>query len=67
MASSNTGAMIDPEIFQYLQAHAEEQTEVNDKLNQILTGLNRHISTAQGHLSRIHATPTSKRKQLCQK
>ncbi|KAF3018130.1 hypothetical protein G7054_g8713 [Neopestalotiopsis clavispora] len=60
MASSNTGAMIDPEIFQYLQAHAVEQTEVNDKLNQILTGLNRHISTAQGHLSRIHATPTSK-------
>lgn len=61
MADSNTSVMIDPVIFQYLQSHAEEQTEVNDKLNQITTSLNRHISAAQGHLSRIHATPASKR------
>lgn len=61
MADSNAGIMIDPQIFQYLQAHAEEQTEVNDKLNQITTVLNRHISAAQGHLSRIHATPAAKR------
>ncbi|KAI1850678.1 hypothetical protein JX266_003960 [Neoarthrinium moseri] len=58
--ADNTNTMIDPKIFQYLQAHAEEQTEVGDKLTQIITGFNRHISTAQGHLSRIHATPLQK-------
>lgn len=53
--------MIDPSIFQFLQSHAEQDIEVNEKLHQITAVLNRQISTSQGHLSRIHATPTSKR------
>jgi hypothetical protein len=62
MASSNTSTMIDPAIFEYLQAHGEEEIEVADKLHQISAALNRNISTCQGLLSRIHSTPTSKRR-----
>ncbi|KAH8671120.1 Translin [Xylariales sp. PMI_506] len=60
MADNAAGTMIDPKIFEYLQAHAEEQIEVGDRLNQIITVLNRNIAIAQGHLTRIHATPLSK-------
>lgn len=60
MADNTASVMIDPKIFQYLQEHAQEQVEVSEKLSQITTALSRHIATAQGHLSRIHATPVSK-------
>lgn len=61
MADNSAPAMIDPTIFQFLQSHAEQDIVVNEKLHQITAVLNRQISTSQGHLSRIHATPTSKR------
>lgn len=60
MASNSAPAMIDPAIFQFLQSHAEQDIDVNEKLSQYSAVLNRQISTAQGYLSRIHSTPTSK-------
>lgn len=60
MASNSATAMIDPAIFQFLQSHAEQDIDVNEKLHQITAVLNRQISTAQGYLSRIHSTPTAK-------
>ncbi|KAI1502857.1 putative sequence-specific DNA binding protein [Biscogniauxia marginata] len=60
MASDNASAMIDPSIFEYLQAHGAEEIEVGDKLHQLTAVLNRHISTCQGLLSRIHSTPSQK-------
>lgn len=60
MASDNGSNMIDPAIFEYLKAHGEEEIQVGDKLHQVTTTLNRHISTCQGFLSRIHSTPSSK-------
>ncbi|KAI1260981.1 putative sequence-specific DNA binding protein [Xylariaceae sp. FL1019] len=60
MASTNPGGMIDPAIFEYLKAHGEEELQVGDKLHQITATLNRHISTCQGLLSRIHSTPSAK-------
>ncbi|KAI0134551.1 Translin [Xylariales sp. AK1849] len=60
MADNTSGVMIDPKIFEYLQSHAEEQVEVNEKLGQIISVLNRNVSAAQGHLTRIHSTPISK-------
>ncbi|KAK8138772.1 hypothetical protein PG984_002152 [Apiospora sp. TS-2023a] len=60
MANNSVPAMIDPAIFQFLQSHAEQDIDVNEKLSQYSAVLNRQISTAQGYLSRIHSTPTSK-------
>jgi hypothetical protein len=59
--ANNGSATIDPAIFEYLKSKSEEDAEVNERLHQINTALNRYISTGQGLLSRIHATPTSKR------
>lgn len=62
MASNNSSSpMIDPSIFEYLKASGEEEIVVNDNLHKLLADLNRHISTSQGLLSRIHSTPSSKR------
>ncbi|CAJ2502710.1 Uu.00g101040.m01.CDS01 [Anthostomella pinea] len=60
MAASNPPNMIDPSIIEYLKAHGEEEIQVGDKLHQITATLNRHISTCQGLLTRIHSTPSSK-------
>ncbi|KAI1401390.1 Translin [Hypoxylon fuscum] len=60
MASDGPSNVIDPSIFEYLKSHGEEEIEVGDKLHQITSALNRHISTCQGFLSRIHSTPSSK-------
>ncbi|KAI0376015.1 Translin [Hypomontagnella monticulosa] len=60
MASDGSSNAIDPSIFDYLKAHGEEELEVGDRLHQITATLNRHISTCQGLLSRIHSTPGSK-------
>ncbi|RYP67152.1 hypothetical protein DL771_007380 [Monosporascus sp. 5C6A] len=62
MASNNS--MIDPSIFEYLKATGEEEIVVNDNLFKILAELNRHVSTSQGLLSRIHSTPSSKLQPL---
>ncbi|KAI0009869.1 putative sequence-specific DNA binding protein [Xylariaceae sp. FL0662B] len=59
-ASDNPSSVIEPSIFEYLKAHGEEELEVGDKLHQLTSTLNRHISTCQGLLSRIHSTPSSK-------
>lgn len=53
--------MIDPSIFEYLKTSGEEEIVVNDNIYKILAELNRHVSTSQGLLSRIHSTPSSKR------
>ena len=53
--------MIDPSIFEYLKTSGEEEIVVNDSIYKILAELNRHVSTSQGLLSRIHSTPSSKR------
>ncbi|XDG04248.1 hypothetical protein ABKA04_003863 [Annulohypoxylon sp. FPYF3050] len=60
MTSDGTSGSIDPSIIAYLKAHGEEELEVGDKLHHIIAGLNRHTSTCQGFLSRIHSTPSSK-------
>ncbi|KAI0851337.1 Translin [Daldinia vernicosa] len=60
MAGNGSSDLIDPSIFEYLKAHGEEELEVGDKLHHITSALNRHISTCQGFLSRIHSTPSSK-------
>ncbi|KAI1808038.1 Translin [Daldinia bambusicola] len=60
MADAGSSNLIDPSIFEYLKAHGEEELEVGEKLHQITSALNRHISTCQGFLSRIHSTPSSK-------
>ncbi|KAI1649065.1 Translin [Daldinia loculata] len=60
MADNGPSNLIDPSIFEYLKAHGEEEIEVGDKLHHITSALNRHISTCQGFLSRIHSTPSSK-------
>ncbi|KAI1662568.1 Translin [Daldinia decipiens] len=60
MADNGPSNLIDPSIFEYLKAHGEEEIEVGDKLHHITSALNRHISTCQGFLSRIHSTPGSK-------
>ncbi|KAH9892412.1 Translin [Xylariomycetidae sp. FL2044] len=60
MASDTNSALIDPSVFEYLKKHGEEEIEVNEKLHQITSNLNRHISTCQGLLSRIHSTPSAK-------
>ncbi|KAI1081260.1 Translin [Whalleya microplaca] len=64
MASENSSNVIEPSIFEYLKAHGEEELAVGDKLHQITSTLNRHISTCQGILSRIHSTPSSKLQPL---
>ena len=61
MASNNPAPTIDPSIFEYLKTSGEEEIAVNDNLHKIIAELNRHISTSQGLLSRIHSTPSSKR------
>ncbi|KAI1467948.1 Translin [Daldinia caldariorum] len=60
MTDNNPSNLIDPSIFEYLKAHGEEEVEVGEKLHHITSALNRHISTCQGFLSRIHSTPSSK-------
>ncbi|KAI1092622.1 Translin [Rostrohypoxylon terebratum] len=60
MASEGASGSIDPSIIAYLKAHGEEELEVGDKLHHIVAGLNRHTSTCQGFLSRIHSTPSSR-------
>ncbi|KAI1389848.1 Translin [Hypoxylon trugodes] len=60
MTNDESSNLIDPSIFEYLKAHGEEELVVGDKLHQITATLNRHISTCQGLLSRIHSTPSSK-------
>ncbi|KAK6950955.1 hypothetical protein Daesc_007483 [Daldinia eschscholtzii] len=60
MTDSSSSNLIDPSIFEYLKAHGEEELEVGEKLHHITSALNRHISTCQGFLSRIHSTPSSK-------
>ncbi|RYP30897.1 hypothetical protein DL767_006029 [Monosporascus sp. MG133] len=62
--ASNNSPMIDPSIFEYLKATGEEEVVVNDNLFKILADLNRHVSTSQGLLSRIHSTPSSKLQPL---
>ncbi|KAI1633001.1 putative sequence-specific DNA binding protein [Biscogniauxia mediterranea] len=66
MASNIAANMIDPSIFEYLQAHGAEEIEVGDKLHQLTSALNRHISASQGLLSRIHSTPSQKLSPLLQ-
>ncbi|KAI2605794.1 Translin [Hypoxylon fragiforme] len=66
MANDGPSNMIDPSIFDYLKAHGEEELEVGDQLHKITAALNRHVSTCQGLLSRIHSTPSSKLAPLLQ-
>ena len=61
MAGTNPSPMIDPSIFEYLKTSGEEEIVVNENLHKIIAELNRHVSTSQGLLSRIHSTPSSKR------
>lgn len=61
MESQNNSAMIDPAIFAYLKTHGEEEIEVSENLSRIVSALHRHVAVSQGHLSRIHATPSSQR------
>lgn len=51
--------MIDPQIFEHLKAKIDEESQAKDELNQIVQGLERHVSYTQGLLSRIHSTPRS--------
>lgn len=61
MTSQAAPVMIDPSIFEYLKTHGEQELEVSETLSRIVSSLNRHVAIAQGHLSRIHATPNANR------
>jgi hypothetical protein len=63
MAGSNTASMVDPQIFEDLQAKIDEDAQVKEQIRSILQVLERQGRTAQSILSRAHSTPTSKRKQ----
>jgi hypothetical protein len=63
MAGSSATGMIDPHIFEDLQAKIDEDAQVKDQIRAILQILERQGRTAQSILSRAHSTPTSKRKQ----
>ncbi|TQS32708.1 hypothetical protein Golomagni_06969 [Golovinomyces magnicellulatus] len=52
-------SLLDPAIFTYLESKLEEETQVRDSLTQIVQRLERAVSSAQGILSRVHATPRS--------
>ncbi|ORY63032.1 Translin [Pseudomassariella vexata] len=56
----NDSTTIDPSIIDYLRVNAEQEIQVSEKLQQFVTTLNRHVSAAQGFLSRIHSTPAAK-------
>ncbi|KAK1770922.1 Translin [Phialemonium atrogriseum] len=51
--------MIDPLIFDLLKSKLEEETKIRQDLSQIVEQLERHVSYAQGVLSRVHSTPRS--------
>jgi len=63
MAGSNTAGMVDPQIFEDLQAKIDEDTQVKEQIRAILQILERQGRITQSILSRAHSTPTSKRKQ----
>jgi hypothetical protein len=63
MAGSNAVGMVDPQIFEDLQAKIDEDTQVKEKIRVILQILERQGRTARSILSRAHSIPTSKRKQ----
>ncbi|OAA39458.1 Translin family protein [Metarhizium rileyi] len=53
-------SLLDPSIFSYLESKLEEETQVRDTLTQIVQKLERTVASAQGLLSRVHATPRSR-------
>jgi hypothetical protein len=63
MAGSNAAGMVDPQIFEDIQAKIDEDAQVKEQIRAILQILERQGRTAQSILSRAHSTPTSKRKQ----
>jgi hypothetical protein len=61
MSGSIAAGMVDPQIFEDLQAKIDEDAQVKEQIRAILQILERQGRTAQSILSRAHSTPTSKR------
>ncbi|MCJ1255209.1 hypothetical protein MMC24_003025 [Lignoscripta atroalba] len=61
MASTNTAdfGMVDPAIFEDLQAKIDEDTQVRDELRNILQTLEKQGRATQSILSRAHSTPST--------
>ena len=53
--------MVDPKIFEALKSRIEEDMAVRENITQIVQQLEREVAVAQGLLTRIHSTPTSRR------
>ncbi|KAJ9637685.1 Translin-1 [Coniosporium tulheliwenetii] len=51
--------MVNPGIFEDLQARVDQDTTVRDELKEIIQNLEKQIRTAQSILSRAHSTPTA--------
>ncbi|KAL1964145.1 hypothetical protein VTN77DRAFT_7233 [Rasamsonia byssochlamydoides] len=56
--------MIDPAIFEHLQAKIDEESAVRDELHDIVQSLARKGRTTQATLSRAHSTPADKLKPI---
>lgn len=54
--------MVDPQIFEHLQAKIDEDAQVRDQIRAILQTLERQGRTVHSILSRAHSTPASQRK-----
>lgn len=52
--------LLDPSIFAFLEARVEEETQVRDRLGQVVQRLERAVAAAQGLLSRVHSTPRAR-------
>ncbi|KAG5950978.1 hypothetical protein E4U53_004067 [Claviceps sorghi] len=57
---SAPSTLLDPSIFTSLEARIEEEALVRDTLAQIVQRLERSVASAQGLLSRVHATPRAR-------
>ena len=58
--ATSTG-MVDPRIFEDLQAKIDEDADIRDQIKAILQILERQGRNAQSVLSRAHSTPAAQR------
>lgn len=61
MEDSKDPGMVDPRIFEHLQAKIDEDAQVRDQIRAILQILERQGRAVQSILSRAHSTPAAQR------
>jgi len=60
MADNGKAPLLDPSIFTQLKDKIDEESQVHDRIHEIVQRLSAVNSYAQGLLSRVHATPRAK-------